>query len=422
MCGIVLTTDGHDLAQWMLDQLKHRGPDGDKVVTYGQVSIGHARLAIVDVNDPDANQPYCKNTHYSIAFNGEIFNQRSLNKDATEVMILGELMAAEHDLTQLLNGYYAIAFHDIGRSKIVLARDLYGVMPLYYSYFRGNFYAASEKKAIPTADIVEVPANSKVEFDLKTRQLTVTKFSQPFRYGQRAPTLPELEGAFDRAVLRTAMHSENGFSVALSGGLDSSMVLAACVHQGLKPAAILTCYAQTDDTSEVDRAVALVRQYGMSHLHKLLPVEDIPEYKLRAHIETPPNPIRDFAFKRHATVARHAPTKVILCGEGADELGLGYPLNRKLTTSYDRYFKKVSLLKSQATMTLDRVNKAGMMYSKEYRVPFLDIDFSLMALNIDQVGKSRFRDLARDLYLPPSIINASKYSNEETVGRSAIQT
>jgi asparagine synthase (glutamine-hydrolysing) len=417
MCGIALTTRGAETIHSMLNLLQHRGPDGQGTTTSGQVTLGHTRLAIVDTQHPDAVQPLVRK-HYAIAFNGEIFNYKDLTS-STEVALLGELMHAEHDLTQLLNGYYAVAFHDIGRNKIVLARDLYGVIPLYYSYHEGHFNAASEKKALP-GHANEVPANSKVIFDLKTRKITTTTFSQPFRFGQYKPTLRELQHSFENAVARTATHSDNGFSVALSGGLDSSMVLAALRNLNLEPEAILTTYVQTDDSSETARARELVAQLGWESKLRLIPVDPMPQSEVQLAIETKPNPIRDFAFRRHATVARHSPTKVILCGEGADELGLGYPINRALLTTYDQYFRKVSLLKSQASMTLDRVNKAGMLYSKEYRVPFLDLDFSLMCLSLTQQHKAVFKSLAICLDVPDSIINASKYSKEETVGRSEV--
>lgn len=420
MCGIALTTRGPQASTAMLNKLAHRGPDGSKVVTFGKVSVGHARLAIVDTKSTEANQPFVSDSRYVCAFNGEIFNYRDLTL-STEVVLLGQLMEAEHDLTQLLNGYYAVAFHDIARNKIVLARDLYGVMPLYYTKREGHFEAASERKAL-SGFIHEVPANSRVEYDLHTRQIKITRFSQPFRFGHTPPDVRTMTDAFLRAVSRTALHSDNGFSVALSGGLDSSMVLCALKHMNIRPDRIITTYTQLDDTSEYDRAVRLAAHLGWSHLFDSVPVDSIDESTLLYYIESKPNPIRDFAFKRHATVARVAPTKVILCGEGADELGLGYPLNRELLTTYDRYFKKVSLLKSQTTMTLDRVNKAGMMHSKEYRVPFLDLDFSLQSLASDQVGKNLFRRIAERLGVPDYIIDASKYSNEETVGRSAIPT
>lgn len=425
MCGIALTTRGVRRLSEMLNELKHRGPDGKGVRIHGRVYIGHRRLAIVDTQHPDAVQPYVKDDHYAIAFNGEIFNYKQLTK-STEVSLLGELLAKEHDLTQLLNGYYAIAFHDIGRNKIVLARDLYGVMPLYYTHYEGHFEAASEKKSLLNGHVKAVPANSKVEFDLATHKITITQFSQPFRYGKRSDhsghlhfyDASDLANMFVEAVQRTATHSDNGFSVALSGGLDSAMVLKALHGKGLIPEAIITTYTQTTDTTEVDNAKGIVRFCGWEDRHLVVPCEVLSEYALRHAIETPKNPIRDFAFQRHATVAKHSPTKVILCGEGADELGLGYPLNRKLPHTYDAYFKKVSLLKSQATMTLDRVNKAGMMHSKEYRVPFLDLDFSIMALGYDQQGKDLFRLVARHLGIPEQYRNVAKYSNEETIGRA----
>lgn len=416
MCGITITTKGLKRGRAMVALLKHRGPDKQNGYVTGDVAVGHARLTIVDTDNPDAVQPYYEPSQYACAFNGEIFNYRQLTK-STEVALIADLLFNGHDLTQVLNGYYAVVMHDFARNKIVCTRDLYGVMPLYYTKHEGHFEAASERKAL-TGRTYEVPPNSRLEFDLRTKRIKVFKYSQPFRLSSTEASAAQLAESFKRAVQAVATHSDSGFSVALSGGLDSAMVLCALRLLHLKPHAIITTMAQTDDTSEVTRATNLTRQLGWHDVHHVVPVLPMPDEMLRYTIESKPNPIRDFAFKRHATVAYHSPTKVILCGEGADELGLGYPLHQPVNTLHEQYLKKVSLLKSQASMTLDRVNKAGMMYSKEYRVPFLDLDFSLMALNVTQRNKAVFRDVATHLGVPSSIISAPKYSNEETVGRT----
>lgn len=429
MCGIALTTDTADpiaRVNNMLVIMRHRGPDAARCIKTGRVTIGHTRLAIVDTQNPDAEQPYYNGTS-SVVFNGEVFNYHEFCTNETEVQLLGRLLENGHDLTQFLNGYYAIAMHDLSRNRVVLARDLYGVMPLYYTLSNGVLEVASEKKALCLGlRIHEVRPNTRVDFSLKTKRLRVTKYSQPFRMsaGSSSMKVGTLHVLFHAAVYRTAKHSDNGFSIALSGGLDSSMILCALKELELVPDSIITTYVQDLDVSEAARARRLVKHLGSAYekVHKVVPARVLSEKELRHFIEVPPNPLRDFAFRRHAAVAEHATTKVILCGEGADELGLGYPLNRKIATPEDAYRRKVSLLKSQASITLDRVNKAGMMFSKEYRVPFLDLDFSLEALGSVQKEKSLFRKLAKRMGVPDFILDAPKYGKEESVGKKIVPT
>lgn len=426
MCGIFVSTRGFRRGMSLMEGLRHRGPDAQQFTGYRNgIVIGQTRLAIVDTTNPLARQPYTETHSYTISFNGELFNQPQLKEGPcdTEVHILGRLMEKEHDLAQVLNGYYAIAFYDVARNKIVLARDFYGVMPLYYVCKNGHFDAASEPATllrgnavtlIDQADIKTVPANSRVTFDLKTRKVSIEQYSNLFRmHGELS--VRDYFSAFCNAVKRTAGHTDNGFSVAYSGGLDSSMVLAALRYLDLKPKAIISTYVGDPNGSEQQRAREYVKKLGWDDVFQY--VETDSTINVRSRLPEA-NPIRDFAFQRHATVARHAPTKVILCGEGADELGLGYPLNRNVASPVDRYLRRVSLLRSQATMTLDRVNMAGMMFSKEYRVPFLDLDFSLAMLGSQQIGKSLFRFMAEEMGVPASIVNASKYSDEETIGRA----
>ncbi|QDH83433.1 asparagine synthetase B protein [Achromobacter phage Motura] len=425
MCGIILAAGPKYLSGgYMSTQLSHRGPDADTAGVNGNVFIAHRRLAIVDTTSLNAQQPRFKAQQYACVFNGELFNYKKLTC-GSEIELISELLYAGHDLSQILNGYYAVAMHDISRNRITLARDIFGVMPLFYAKYEGSFFVASERKAmyalVPEDKIKPVPANTRIDYCLKTRKLTFTKYTQPWTFNLPGVIYGPYEShtaqVFLNAVREVAQHSDNGFSVALSGGLDSSLVLAACRGLGLTPTAILTTYIAETETEEMRSAKALVKHFKWEHLHKLIKLEE-PDYDLRHWIETPPNPIRDFAYRRHAAVAKHSPSKVILCGEGADELGLGYPLNGEFNTPLARYMKKVSLLKSQATMTLDRVNTAGMQYSKEYRVPFLHIPFVQHALTVDQVGKTHFRKMATYLGIPDGILPNNKYSDEERIGRA----
>lgn len=408
MCGIVASTN----RDWVIQnytKLGHRGPDCVSIKEFKHFTMAHLRLSIVGITDPDASQPYC-DRNCCCCFNGEIFNYRDFG--LSEIQTLVKLIREGHNLTQLLNGYFGICYYDFSRNEVVLYRDLYGVIPLYYSIKNGDIFIASEKKILGSCK--RVMPNSKVTISLDTMQEKTYEYDWPFTLTQQED-LDILKRAFDRAIKRVALHSDCGFDVAYSGGLDSTLVLYSLKEQNIIPQSIITVFTQTTDTSELDRAKQVVKNLGWENLHIIKKCE---EFDVRPWIESPINPIKDFAFLRHATVAKYSKSKVILCGEGADELGLGYPVSRKLKGPYDEFLKKISLLKSQDTMTLDRTNKSGMMFSKEYRVPFLDKDFSLLALGYRQTQKSAFRKMGQLYGIDSNILNCAKYSNEETEGRS----
>lgn len=418
MCGIVFTNAGVERARNMMQAIKHRGPDSQTLIEQWGICLGHVRLAIVESTNPMAEQPIVGNNHIT-AFNGEIFNYLDL-KMGTEIECLTKLMFYKESLSTLLNGYYAGVQYRPDTRTLVMCRDYFGVMPLYYTVGAdGVVEAASERRAL-RGDVKEVPKNSRVEISmdpLSRCKVRVKRDHEVLRYGNYGEGV--LLSTFLQAVHRCANgHSDAPVSVAYSGGLDSSLLLAAMKLNGDTPLEIITVHNGDVLGEEAKRAIDYVQSLGWGSLHKVVvadrtvPVRDIAD-------GTPPNPIRDFAILRHATVAKNCQAKVLLCGEGLDEIGLGYPLNRNVDAPLKGYRRKISLLKSQSSMTLDRVNKAGMWYGKEYRVPFLDMDFVCAALGFNGSGKQVFRRyLAKKLGLPDYLSNASKYSSEETVGRA----
>ena len=417
MCGLIFSTSSAK-ATLMVAGLQHRGPDATGVRSCGNGRvIAHTRLAIMDVTNIDAQQPLFDGSVYTV-FNGELFNYKSLAL-GTEVQAIHKLLRGNHELSMLLSGYYAAIQYRTADQTLVLARDYFGVMPLFYSIgSSGEVHVASERKVMKdSGKIRSVPANSRVTIDLKTMKVKIHKYPEVLHLTKTPANF--LQTYLLNAIEECATHASSGFAVALSGGLDSSILLAGLKSINAQPNEIITTYLDAP-SDEVARAKELTAHLGWSSLHNVVKTQVMSNSDLRYHLETPLNKIRDFAFMRHATVAKHTKSKVILCGEGLDELGLGYPLNREFTMPHERFLKKVSLLKSQASMTLDRVNLAGMMYSKEYRVPFLSLDFVNSALGQDQVHKSVFRELAYSLGVPSSIINANKYSGEEARGRELL--
>lgn len=432
MCGLVFALS-ESQANDMADRISHRGPDArsirilrSKRSPEAQGAFVHLRLAIVDTTSPAGNQPFSDTEDSRVTmFNGEVFNYRQglFSRELSEVVVLHDLMAENANLSSVLNGYYAAAQYCSGDNVVTLVRDPMGVIPLYYH--KKDLSVASERKAWPSyewTNLRPVPPGGRVRINLDKKTIKVqTKDLAdvfPLSVEDISATVQNSRAVnlFYRAVERTAKHSECGFDLALSGGLDSCMILYALAALGLKPSRIHTTY-MGEIGAEAKRAIKAVEGLGWSSIHNLI---DVSNYKppVREWLETPANPIRDFAFIRHCAVARDAESKVILCGEGADEIGLGYPTSSQHWTPHQRWLKKISLLKSQRAMTLDRVNLAGMAYGKEYRVPFLDMDFVRYTIGNNQQNKDWFRVLALTWFkVPEDVAYAPKFGTEEIKGR-----
>src|SRR2546427_5638582 len=165
MCGIVGVCDLKGdpvpvgLLQRMTDRIRHRGPDGEGYYTDGPVGFGHRRLAIIDLS-PAGHQPMASvSGDVVITYNGEIYNFQKLrvelealgyqfhSRTDTEVVIHAYEEWGEDCLSRF-NGMFAFALWDRARSRLFLARDRYGVKPLYWYARDGDFIFASEIKAI----------------------------------------------------------------------------------------------------------------------------------------------------------------------------------------------------------------------------------------------------------------------------------
>ena len=167
MCGIVgimnRGTKGvqRDLLQDMLDTIRHRGPDGGEITILhsGAVGLGHRRLAILDLSERAKQPMKTEDGRYTITYNGEIYNYRELRD---ELRKCGYHFFSESDTEVALNAYacwgvqclnkfngmFAFAVWDEKERKIFMARDRYGIKPLYYAWAGDSFIFASEQKAI----------------------------------------------------------------------------------------------------------------------------------------------------------------------------------------------------------------------------------------------------------------------------------
>lgn len=374
MCGFAgyvgHVHDADTLLTQMTAAIAHRGPDEQGKFIAPGAGLGHARLSIVGLGD--GQQPMSDQTgQLTIAFNGEIFNYVELRDELrargrrfrtssdTEVILqlydeMGE------DCLSLLNGDFAFALWDQRQRRMMLARDRMGVRPLFHTQRDGTLYFASEIKALlkvpgVTAEIDPIaldqvftlwaPIAPRTAFrnidELEPgRLMTVeqgrtrirTYWQLDFPHRDASPRIAsEAEAAEElRALLTDAvklrMRADVPVGSYLSGGLDSSLVSALAA--GMKPQGLKT-FSVTFDSAEHDEsayqqemAAALGTQHRMVACHEGDIARVFPEvirFTERPIIRTAPAPL----FQLSGLV-RDTGLKVVLTGEGADEVFAGY--------------------------------------------------------------------------------------------------
>ena len=146
------------LAQ-MTNAIEHRGPDGEGFWTGGNVGLGHRRLSIIDLSDAGRQPMECADNRFVLAYNGEIYNYREIKKELVQLgysfkgssdseVVLYSLIHWGEAALNKFNGMFALALLDKKLSSLFLARDRYGIKPLYYAFQNNKLYFGSEQKAI----------------------------------------------------------------------------------------------------------------------------------------------------------------------------------------------------------------------------------------------------------------------------------
>jgi len=381
MCGIagIINLNGEPLSpvvlERMTDAIVHRGPDGEGQWIEGHVGLGHRRLAILDPS-PAGRQPMISADHRCVlSYNGEIYNYRELR---TELEAEGYWFRSETDSEVVLyalvhwgpeallrfNGMFALAFWDRKERQLLLARDRYGIKPLYYARQGEVFSFASEQKAILAQtdfrreinlpalleyftfqniftdqtllkDIRVLPAGHygvmrEGSGDLSLHQYWDYHFCEPEYPASREEYLEELDRLFRQAVSRQLV-SDVEVGAYLSGGMDSGSItaIAARTYPYLKT---FTCGFDLSSASGLElgfderkKAEAMSARFKTEHYEMVLKAGDMERClpKLAWHLEEP----RVGQSYPNYYVAQLASkfVKVVLAGSGGDELFGGYP-------------------------------------------------------------------------------------------------
>lgn len=402
MCGIVgiFQRQNHqvnsDVLAKMMQTLHHRGPDGHKILTMDHIGFGFTRLAIIDLNQRAMQPMQSQDGRYTLIYNGEVYNFLELKSELeglgyvfhtrtdAEVVLMACIQWGRQAL-QKFNGMFAFALWDNIEQKLFLARDRYGIKPLYYTHNANHFLFASEIKAI----CVHPEFTASVDLEALLEYFTFQNFFtdrtlfqnvkilpagtylevelsnwssfKPFLYwdyhfeedtllNNQDNCIEALDDLFAKAVKRQ-MVADVEVGSFLSGGMDSGSIVAVASHlrPGLKT---FTCGFDVSSASEDEKAYDerkcardLSEYFGTDHSDQKIGYIDMVSIisKLAYHIEEP-RVGQSYPNYYAAQLARER-VKVVLSGCGGDEIFAGYPWRyyRTVTSSdfedyIDRYY------------------------------------------------------------------------------------
>jgi asparagine synthase (glutamine-hydrolysing) len=375
MCGIAgfVGRDGEraivEEVRRMTDTIVHRGPDEEGIAAHGKVGLGMRRLSIIDLSG--GSQPiYNEDRTVAVVFNGEIYNFLDLRRELesrghrfythcdTEVIVhLYEEMGA--DCIAKLRGMFAIALWDSKNKSLLLARDRLGKKPLYYALREGRLYFASEIKSMfaVAPELADVDLEGVLQFfyfgyipdpqsafreirklppghlaEYKGGEIHVRQYWDVPAYGVNDPgsdeaCLEEMERRLAEAV-RIRLISDVPLGALLSGGVDSSIVVALMARESAAPVKTFSIGFRKADFNEADYARRVAKRFATDH-HELVVDPDIND-TLNHLTQMMEEPFGDSSMIPTYCVSQLARghVTVALSGDGGDELFVGY----------DRYF------------------------------------------------------------------------------------
>ncbi|MGD9488333.1 MAG: asparagine synthase (glutamine-hydrolyzing) [Calditrichaceae bacterium] len=410
ICGIIENgKDNRQLITDMCDMMAHRGPDNSGYYNNGAVTLGHRRLSIIDLNTGD--QPiFNEDKSVVIVFNGEIYNFQSIKDRLIEkghkFLTTSDTETLVHcyeeyglDFIKDLNGIFAFALYDVKKKRLILVRDHFGVKPLHYWRKDNKFIFSSEQKSILLHPDVKRGINYDAlhsQINLRYTQGDETLFKDIFRvppahfliyennkisikpyytlpmnpdYGLSERDVIESIHSHLREAIRKQLLSDVPIGVYLSGGMDSSAIVAM-MHELNVPEINTFTLGFNEDTDEFPDAEKIAKHFDTNHYTTSLafdPLRQFPE--VIWHAEEPKiNLLQGFNMSRFVSPEY----KVILGGLGGDELFIGYDIY-KYINSAGALLKKLSpgfqktFLEPFSQLLFMLQNKSGTLRFDEYR-------------------------------------------------------
>ncbi len=464
MCGIVCAFDlkqkSEDLREQLLEmsrKVRHRGPDWSGIYCHDKAILAHERLAIVD--PASGNQPiYSADKKLILAANGEIYNHREIRKELEGKydfqtqsdceVILALYREKGNDFVDDMNGIFGFALYDEENDEYFIARDHMGIIPLYMGWDQnGTFYVASELKALEgVCTKIELfpPGHYLSSKDGELKQWYIRDWKDYDNVKNNETSIPKLRKALEDAVHRQLM-SDVPYGVLLSGGLDSSVT-----------SAVAKLYAdkriESGDTEDAwwpklhSFAVGLKGSPDLEAAKKVAEHLGTIHHEIYFTIQEGLDAIRDVVYHLEtydvttirastpmflmARVIKSMGIKMVLSGEGSDELFGGYLYFHKAPNAKEFHEETVRKLSKLHQYDCLRANKALAAWGIEGRVPFLDKEFMDVAMTInpqdkmiteERMEKWVVRKAFEDI-LPESVAWRQKEQFSDGVGYSWIDT
>lgn len=464
MCGIIGAFELKESAQILRPQvlemskrIRHRGPDWSGIFSSGKAILAHERLAIVDPQS--GSQPlYSQDGQVVLAVNGEIYNHKELRKtlpnykfstNSDSEVILALYLEKGRDFVEDLNGIFGFALYDGRNDSFFVARDHMGIIPLYYGTDEdGQFFVASELKSLEgfCTQISQFPPGHYIDS---------REGSEPKKWYERSwesydtvkdneTSIEKLREGLEEAVHRQMM-SDVPYGVLLSGGLDSSVIAAITKKYASKR-------IESDDQEEAwypqlhSFAVGLKGAPDLVAAQKAADHIGTIHHEINFTIQEGLDAVRDVIYHLEtydvttirastpmyllARVIKSMGIKMVLSGEGSDELFGGYLYFHKAPNAQEFHEETVRKLKKLYLYDCLRANKSLAAWGVEGRVPFLDKEFIDLAMTINPADKM-IKDgrmekwvvrKAFEDYLPESIAWRQKEQFSDGVGYNWIDT
>jgi len=464
MCGFVgvfdLKVPAHDLRPQVLKmskKIRHRGPDWSGVFSCDKAILSHERLSIVDPES--GGQPlYSKDGKLVLAVNGEIYNHLEIRNrigDSYEFLthsdcevILALYREKGIDFLEDLNGIFAFALYDIENDVYLIARDHIGIIPLYQGWDKhGNYYVASELKALeghcnkieeflPGKYLYSADGEIKTWYEREWRSFDAVK--------DNGFDIDVLRKSLEDAVHRQLM-SDVPYGVLLSGGLDSSVISAIA-----KKYAAFRIESKDSEQAYWPQlhsfAVGLIGSPDLIAAKKVAEHIGTIHHEIHFTVQEGLDAIRDVIYHLETydvtTIRASTPmyllsrviksmgVKMVLSGEGADEIFGGYLYFHKAPNAQAFHEETVRKLGKLHLYDCLRANKSLAAWGVEGRVPFLDKEFLDVAMRINpeekmakngRMEKWIVRKAFED-YLPESVVWRQKEQFSDGVGYNWIDS
>lgn len=455
MCGIfgVINKEeivSRDLVQKACNLIAHRGPDDKDYFTEGRIGFGHRRLSIVDLSEHGRQPMISADGNYVLIFNGEIYNHLEIRHELygsgyqfkgtcdTETLLYGYIHYGKSIVTRL-NGIFSFAVYDRIKREIFIARDQYGIKPLYYYHAGGTFALSSEMKTFTVLEQFDKSINYKALVDyinflwspgentpfLKVKKLlpghslifnvdsfsfqTECYYDVPFT-GNYAANANEkdltnaLEAKIFKAVERQLM-SDVPLGFFVSGGLDSSLI--AAIAQQINGGKKITAFT-IDPGKEVkaegfsydlDYAVTLSKTLGFDLSIVNSKVDILADFdKMIWHLDEPQADPAPLSVYNISKLARQNGIKVLLGGTAGDDIFSGYRRHQALR--YNNWINKIPLGVAGVIKTASQQLDSNKPFNRRLKKILKD------------VGKSQNEVMAGYFSWIPLPINKSLFSND----------